>query len=122
MVRRCTQVLHASELHHFQSSDARSKVLLKVVQQVQFIVLSRLGDPDAVPLLRVDLHTKSRGKRRKFSDATLPRLPNTVTYTFPFGAGSHVVQAKGSLKLQILLPLAPMCYDVFQRFLTGLSI
>lgn len=55
VVRRCTQVLHESELHHFQSSDARSKVLLKVVQQVQFIVLSRLGNPDAVPLLRVDL-------------------------------------------------------------------
>lgn len=46
---------YTSQLHHFQSSDARSKVLLKVVQQVQFIVLSRLGNPDAVPLLRVDL-------------------------------------------------------------------
>lgn len=55
VVRWCTRVLHESELHHFQSSDARSKVLLKVVQQVQFIVLSRLGNPDAVPLLRVDL-------------------------------------------------------------------
>lgn len=36
----------------------RAQVLLQVVEQVQFVVLPRLRDPDAVSLLRVDLKWK----------------------------------------------------------------
>lgn len=44
-----------SQSHGLHGSDTRAQVLLQVIEQVQFVVLPRLRDPDAVSLLRVDL-------------------------------------------------------------------
>lgn len=49
-----------SQSHGLHGSNARAQVLLQVIEQVQFIVLPRLRDPDAVSLLRVDLKWKMK--------------------------------------------------------------
>lgn len=41
--------------HRLQHGHARSQIFLEVVQEVKFVVFSRFRDPDAVPLLRINL-------------------------------------------------------------------
>lgn len=43
------------QLHCLQGSNTRAQILLQVIQQMEFIVLSRLRYPYTVSLLRVDL-------------------------------------------------------------------
>lgn len=59
-----TRVLHRSKLYHFQSSNTWSKVFLKVVQKMQFIMFSRFRNSYAVSLLRIDLNNNKNKKQK----------------------------------------------------------
>lgn len=52
---QCIRVPQRSQLHCLQGSNVRAKILLQIMQQMEFIMLSRLGDPYAVSFLRVNL-------------------------------------------------------------------
>ena len=67
-----TRVLHRSKLYHFQSSNTWSKVFLKVVQKMQFIMFSRFRNSYAVSLLRIDLKKQQPNQNTKNKNLVSP--------------------------------------------------